>query len=238
MALTLKNDTEEVKTQKKELDLDIETGDIVSKNDFSDLDTQPIKISTNIDYNSPSKKNNSNIFSIIKWVIIAIIAIVAVKFIINLVNPKTTDLTSYINKEADEVAKGLNLTFSQDDDMAAKIHHYSTGTVTVEGDGEVGVVYIDGKYAGLHTDSKSYTMYNVKVGDPEYSAEENMSYNFDDCMCVLNDMAGGNSTAYYYYNESENDCFVLIVNEQSNRVVAMTYFNNYSKITETLESLE
>ena len=57
-------------------------------------------------------------------------------------------------------------------------------------------------------------------------------------MCVLNDMAGGNSTAYYYYNMSENDCFVLIVNEQSNRVVAMTYFNNYSKITETLESLE
>ena len=238
MELKLKSDTEEIKTPKKDLELDIETGDLVSKNDFSNLDTPPVKISTNIDYQSPKKKNGLDIFSIIKWVVLIVIAIVAVKFIMNIANPKITDLTPYINMEADAVAKELDLSFSQDDNMASKIHQYSTGMVTVEGDGEVGVVYIDGIYAGLHTDSKSYSLYNLRVGDPEYSMEDNTTYNFDENMCVINDMFGGSSTTYFYYNKANNDCLAIIINSKSNRIAAMTYFNNYLKITETLESIE
>ena len=238
MELKLRDDNEEVKETPTKI-LDVETGDIVGKDDFSDLESQPVKISTNIDYKSPyEKKKGVDVFSIVKWIVIAVIVFVAVKFIINLANPKVTDLTPYINVEAEELSKKLDLDFKDDADMASKVNQYSRGEITVKGDGDVGVVYIDGQYAGLHTDSKSYSMFNLQVGDPEYSMEDDMSFESDESMCVLNDLAGGSSTAYFYARSGGNDCFVIIVNEHSNRIAAMTYFNDYMKVTETLESIE
>ncbi|MBQ8412610.1 MAG: hypothetical protein IJX12_03255 [Lachnospiraceae bacterium] len=236
MELKIKDDNEEKKLSIKTMDL--ETGDIVENNGFSDLESEPIKISTTVDYKSSNKKFEIDVFSIIKWVVLLVIVVVGIKVINNIINPKITDLTPYINMETEDVASGLNSEFAPDEDMAAKIPHYSEGTVSVESNGDVGVVYIDGKYAGLHTDGKKYGMFGVKIGDSEYNADKNMTYESDECMSVLNDMADGNSTAYYYANFAEGDCFVIIVNGHSNKVVAMTYFKDYALVTETLESLE
>ena len=51
-------------------------------------------------------------------------------------------------------------------------------------------------------------------------------------------MVGGQSTAWFYYNSANNDCMVIIVNDNSARVVAMTYFNDYKLISENLSGID
>lgn len=240
MELKIKDNSEETKKDDGMPDLGL--GDMDDKDfetNFGGYSGEPIKISTNIDYDPPkTKTSNFDVMSIVKLVVfIAVIALIA-KLIINWLNPKVTDVTDYINFDVATIEKELDIDMKPDAQMASQINQHSTGTVTVEGNGEIGVVYIDGAYAGLHIDAKGYGMFDVAIGDPEYDAIDNLSFDYDDSMVVLNDLMGGQSTTVYYYNVANNDCVVMITNATTNRIVAMTYFCDYARITETLESIE
>lgn len=241
MELKIKDDSKKPKMDNGMPDLGLGDMDenMSGMGNFGGYSENPIKISTNIDYDTPKTKSSSfDVMPIVKIVvIIAVIAIVA-KLIAGLINPEVVDVTDYINSDADAVAKALDIEMKPDAEMATQIHHYSNGTVTVEGNGEVGVVYMDGAYAGLHIDAKGYSMFGVAIGDPEYDAVEALNFDYDDSMVVLNDLAAGSSSTVYYYNVQKNNCVALITNGNTNRVVAITYFSNYSKIIETLESIE
>ena len=64
-----------------------------------------------------------------------------------------------------------------------------------------------------------------------------MTYEYDDCMILLDDVTNGESDTYFYYNEKKNDCLVLTVNNRSNRIADMTYYTDYKKVTEKLSGL-
>lgn len=249
MELKLKNDVQEGKTEKKLEDLSDEY--IQGKEDLYSLadnnspingtmyTNNPVKISTTVVAPVTGKnKNEFDVMGIVKWVVIAVMIIVGVKLVSGLVNPKSIDVTGYVDLEADELTKKLDVSLGADSDMSSKVPHYSNGTVTVDGNGEIGVVYIDGKRKGIHTDDKKYNMFGIYIGDGEFKIEDNITYDYDEYFSVLNDMAGGNSTAMFYFNETKNDCFVITVNDKSARVVAMTYFNDYKLISENLSGLD
>ena len=233
----------EVNTETKKTEVKQEnnlTEDYVSGvGNYQDYNDEPIKIAPKNGYeNSGNKSSNFDIASIIKWIVIAVVIVIAAKFVINIVNPKVTDLTSYINMETKEVEDKLDVKLAANSNMSSKVNHYSRGTVTVDGNDDFGVVYIDGEYAGLHTQSKKYSLFGVKIGDAGYGVEDKMTFDFDESICVLNDMAAGNSTATFYADYEKGDCFVVITNDHSNKVVALTYFSDYAKVTETLDSIE
>ena len=217
-------------------DMDTTPSDMGSFGGYSD---NPIKISTNIDYEAPKTKSSGfDMMTVVKLVAVIVIIGLVVKLIANLANPKVVDITDYINSDVDTVANALDIEMKPDAEMATQIHHYSNGTVTVEGNGEVGVVYIDGAYAGLHVDAKGYSMFGVTIGEPEYDAVEALSFDYDDSMIVLNDLMEGSSSTVYYYNLQKINCVALITNGNTNRIVAITYFSNYAKVTETLDIIE
>ena len=87
-------------------------------------------------------------------------------------------------------------------------------------------------------DDKKYNMLGIHIGDGEYKIEDNITFEYDEYFSVLNDMAGGNSTALFYFNTAKNDCLVITVNDKSARVVAMTYFNDYKLISKNLSGLD
>ena len=237
MELKLKDNSEQKEVNTTKI-MDMETGDIVEELKYQNEVVKPIKISTTVNYNPSSSKNNVNIYKIIISFILVLAVVAIVGSLMDKNKTSKVDLTNYVNKESGYVARELGLSFELDNEMAAKINHYSTGSVTVEGNGDVGVVYIDGKYSGLHTDKKGYSLYNISIGDPIIAVDNKTTYKYDDCFQVLDDIAAGDSEAYYYYNLTQGDCFVVIVNNHSNKVVAMTYFSDYYKVTETLDSLE
>ncbi len=199
----------------------------------------PVRITSTASVSASTKSSSGfDLMGVIKWVVIAVIAIVGIKFVYGLINPEIIDVSSYVNMDAEELAKKLDVTFEKDCDMNKMITHYSNGTVTVDGDGEIGVVYIDGKRKGIHINDKKYSMYGVSIGDGEFKIDDNMTYEYDESFNVLDDMLGGKSTAIFYYNKAKNDCFVVVINDRSARVVAMTYFNDYKLITQNLSGIE
>ncbi|MBE5954616.1 MAG: hypothetical protein E7257_10785 [Lachnospiraceae bacterium] len=198
---------------------------------------EPVRI-TATEIKAATAKSGNNIMEIVKWVVILAVVLLGVKLVAGIVNPKTTDVSLYVDMEKDALEAKLDVELENSPNMVNRITHYSNGTVTVDGDGKIGVVYIDGVRKGIHIDDKRYKMYGVSIGDGEYQIEDNITYDYENYFNVLNDMVSGNSTAWFYYNSSQNDCMVVIVNDNSARVVAMTYFNDYKLISENLSGID
>ncbi len=245
MELKLKTDEQEKKVERKPVEL---SDDYIAGNDMSYDDAgisggayvnNPVVIPTGpVVVESTSSKKGTDVGGIIKWVVIIALVLVGVKLISGVVNPKSTDVTAYVDVDVNQVENALDINLEPSSDMISKITHYSNCQVTVDGAEGIGVVYLDGDRKGLHIDDKKYSMYGLSIGDGEFRVDDALTYKYDEYFSVLNDLMGGKSTAYFYYNESKNDCLVIIINDKSARVVAMTYFNDYKLISENLDSLD
>ena len=243
MDLKLKNDEQEKKVDKKPMDLsDDYIAGIEPHNNSgmsgSPYTNNPVRISSTAVVPTQTTKSGFDVMGIIKWIIIAVVVVVGVKLVSGIVKPKVTDVTGYKDMDSSMLQEQLDVTFESNCDMDKQITHYSNGTVTVDGDGEIGIVYIDGKQKGIHINNKKYSMYGVSIGDGEYKIDDVLTYEYEECFNVLDDMAGGKSTASFYYNTKNNDCLVLIINDNSARVVAITYFNDYKLISKNLSGLD
>ncbi len=183
----------------------------------------------------PEDKQKTN--PIVKIIILAVL-ILAVIIAFVIVRNKffaPMDITADVKLSEEEFAAKYKLSFEENPDMAKRIPQWSNGTVKVKTGGDLHLVYIDGKRVGIHTSNKRYTIYGLKVGDPDYKAEQLMTFKHQDNYSVLNEMGQGSSTTYYYYNKATNECLATTVNENSNRIVALTYYSDFKKISESLD---
>ncbi len=145
------------------------------------------------------------------------------------------EISEYLSKSEAEIASGLDITFEQHDERAAKVQQYSGGTVTVrEGDG-LQIIYIDGKQVGVATNERGYKFFGVGVNDAQVNVDAKRTYVSTINFVVLNDLLGGHSSSYYYANKNDNTCLVLTINENSNRVVLVTYFTDFELVTRNLQ---
>lgn len=159
------------------------------------------------------------------------------KKIVSILLPEGEDITNLLKKDANAIASELGVTLVSNTEWVTQIPQYSSGTLSVksDSDAEIGIVYIDGKQAGIHIRSNKYTIYGIQINDGEKEAYDNTGYPFDGSFSVINDMAEGKTTTYFYYNTQQNDCVALTINDTTNRVVAITYFYDYARIVETLD---
>ena len=81
-------------------------------------------------------------------------------------------------------------------------------------------------------------MYGLNIGLGAYEIPNKITYKYDSHFEMLNDMMGGQSTADYYYNKAANDCLVITSNDNTGRIVAITYFTDLSKVTETISGID
>ena len=107
----------------------------------------------------------------------------------------------------------------------------------MSGNGDIGVIYIDGNQVGLHINNKKYGMYGVAIGDAMAHAEKDMKFDYNKSTSVLDDALSGKSMTWYYYNTETNEAIALTENETTARVVAITYFSDFHKVTENLEGI-
>ncbi len=176
-------------------------------------------------------QSESMLTKLVKWVVV--IALVYMGYTMFFAEDEKIDLANYVDATADGLEVSLGIELPDNPDMVSKIHQYSDSKIKVRGNGFVGVVYFDNKQTGLFCSTRNYSFFNVKLGDYMVSVEENMTYDYDDVFFVINEY-GGLSTTYFYYNKANNDCFAIIYNTQQDKVAAMTYYNDYRKISENL----
>ena len=229
------NEASEQKVSKEKLQ---GTPDIILEEEPYHMNTLPSDAA--ISMRKKENEKNQLIGMLVKFVIAFLVCgalIFEGKEIVSILLPEGEDITNLLKKDGNVIAAELGVTFVSNAEWAAQIPQYTNGTVSVKSDPdkEIGIVYIDGKQAGVHIRSNKYTIYGIQINDGEKQAYEDTSYPFENFTSVLNDMAEGKTTTYFYYNTQQNDCVALAINDTTNRIVAMTYFYDYDKIVETLD---
>lgn len=167
--------------------------------------------------------------------VVCLVLIFGGRYVVSSLMPDGRDITELLKKDANSIATELGVTFQDNSEWVSQIHQYSKGTTTVKAADGIGIVYIDGKQAGIHIRDKKYTIYGIQIGQGEKNAYDNTSYLYDNFLSILNDMAEGKTTTYFYYNNEHNDCVALTVNDTTNRIVGITYFYDFNKIMETID---
>ncbi|MCR5212975.1 MAG: hypothetical protein K6E10_01035 [Eubacterium sp.] len=190
--------------------------------------------SDNAGVNSNKKTRNIIVYSIFA-VILILIGVVIVKTARNLTSSGGKDISENLTLSEEELSKKMSVQFSDNPNASKRIPQYSTGAVTVKSGNGLDVIYIDGKQVGISTASRDYRFFGIGINDPEKTVESKMTYVFEDEFIVLDDALYGQSDTTYYYNEKNNDCFALTFNKNTARVVCMTYYTNYKRITETVD---
>jgi len=211
--------------EKEEVDLKIEEPVMLYNTSMAELKAQ-------------QKESNPLVgafFKIIIALVVCGIIMFVGKQIVSVVRPEGQDITNLLNKKESEIAAELGLTFVDDPAMERNIYQYSKSKATVKSAGDLGIVYLEGRKIGVHIPSKQYKIFNIQIGAGEVEMYNRTTYPFDSSLVLLDTM-GDKATVYIYYNEQRNDCIVYYINNTTNRIVHMTYFNDYKKITETLES--
>ena len=207
------------------------------------FDYEPVVIKTdipNVDEISMNKKKQAGYMTIIKIVVLFIIIAVALAVSKHMLKKmdKTTDITKYVNKSEEQIEKALNVKLENSQEKISSIHHYSKGKITVNSDGELSVIYIDGVQKGVKIENKKYSMFGLKIDDDANQIQDKTNYDFTDYFVVLTDMYSGKSTSEFYYNENKNDCLVIIVNDVSGRIVSMIYYNDFKSISQNLSGFD
>lgn len=205
------------------------------KNRNNTISSEPM---VNMELND-SRNGNAIVNTVVKIILAFIVVGMAIfggKKIVSIVMPEGVDITEYVNKDEKDIANGLGITFSDNTEWVPQIHQWTNnGKVTVHSNEDIGVVYIDGKRMGLHIHTNKYRLYNIQIGMGEPEMNKKTTYKFDNFLSVLNDMAEGKTTTYYYFNNAQNDCIAVTINDTTNRVAGLTYFNDFNKVTESLE---
>lgn len=182
-----------------------------------------------------SRKNTSGIENLIKWVVIAVIVLFVGDYVLKNINQELPELSNYVDMNVDEIEEALGLELPANESMISQAHQYSNSNVTVNGNDNIGVVYFDGVQGGLYCNSRKYSFFGIELGDYQLSAENNMSYKYDESFIVFDDMLSGLSTTVFYVNYDKGDCLVVVYNDENAMTAAIAYYNNYKKVTEKLD---
>lgn len=183
----------------------------------------------------PEKKKNhimDGIMKIIVCLIVGGLLIILGKAIVSKLMPEGTDVTKILSKPEMELEKDLGITFTDNTTWARNMIQYSGGEMTIRSNEDIGVVYIDNKRVGVHIESNKYTMYGIQVGMGEKKVYDTLSssYQFDDCVTIV-DTGKKGTTTYYYCRKGKNDCIAIVIKNNTNRVDSLTYYNNYKLVT-------
>ena len=191
----------------------------------------------NVVINPP--KNNPITGIIIRIVICFVVAIGGFVVFKTFIRPDPVDLTADARSTEDTLSTKYKINFENDDAMVKYIPQWSNGgEVKVNTGKKLSTVYIDGDYVGIHFSDRRWTMYGLNIGLGAYEIPNKITYKYDSHFEMLNDMMGGQSTADYYYNKAANDCLVITSNDNTGRIVAITYFTDLSKVTETISGID
>ena len=216
------------------------------KQDFSDLEG-PAAFNENRIALEPTKSigagTNSTRAKVTRIIILVVILSLFLGVIFYGVNyllgSTGKDITIYLNMTEDEIADDLHIKFEDNTDLPAKIPVYiDKNRVTAKSGGGLDLIFINGEKVGVKTDSRKYKFYNVAINMSEKNALDKMTYNFDSSFVVLNDMANGSSKDYFYYRKKEGDCLVITVNDTSNRVACLAYYNDYRLVSKDLGPID
>ena len=144
------------------------------------------------------------------------------------------EVARMLNMSEDKIAKELDTSFHDDDSLVSEVTEFPDEGIKVRTDGNLNIIYENNIRIGINTSSRKYKFYGIGINQPNIENEKRMSYHYDGIVQRTEDVMGGKSNTYYYYNRSQNDCLAITINNSSNRVANMTYYNDFARIEDDL----
>ena len=150
--------------------------------------------------------------------------------------PTPKDLTAAASLSKEDLAAKYKIKFKRDEAMDKYIPKWIKDSSVLEAETGKGltVFSINGKYCGFHFDTKKYTAFGLSIGMLYDEIPSKMTFKYEDNLNVVNDALGGISTADYYYNETTNECLIITINDNTAKIAAITYTNNFDLFAENL----
>ncbi len=145
------------------------------------------------------------------------------------------EISRYINMPEQQMAKNLETKFTDNCEDIDKIPIYTNEHVKVRSDGDLDIIYINGKQVGVSTTTRKYKFYGVAVNQTEIKAMDKISFKYEGTTQALSDVSSGFSDSMIYYNNAKNTCLIVTINRSSNRVVCVTYITDYETAQNTLK---
>ena len=180
----------------------------------------------------PPNESKPKIIKISISLVSLLIVLILVKV---LAFPTPKDLTADRNMDPSQLSGKYGFSFTRDEGMDKYMPQWTDKrTIEVSKDKGLCVINVDGQYKGFHFDNKKYTFGGLKVGDPEIHMFDDITFKYENDYQILNDMMGGNSEADYFVNWTTNEVLVVTVSDRTNRIVALTYYNDAKTILEAL----
>lgn len=206
-----------------------------------DLFEEPVVVYNTVTAQAAGERNEDNpiggmIVKIIVAFVVCGVLIFGGKKIVSVLMPEGTDITPILKENSDVIASQLGVTFTDNPSWVSNIYHFAEGTTTVKAAEDIGIVYLNGKQAGVHITDKTYTIFDVQIGDGEAEMYNHTTYPYDNFISVVDTVNGGKSSLYIYYSQSRNDCIVFMINNTTNRIQSMTYYSNYKLMTTNMDT--
>ena len=177
-------------------------------------------------------KDMTILISLITWTMGVIILVSAAFGIFNGLNYLLTsggkEISPYLQLTEEKMADELHTYFLPDPDLSVALSGKSSERLSVESDGELNLLYLNGRKIGVNTSGRKYQFFGVSINQPEITAVDQMNYDYEMVGTDVSLLESGASHTTCYCRPSKNDCLVLTVNSHSNRIVNMTYYSDYS----------
>ena len=164
-------------------------------------------------------------------VIALIIVFVGYEGISYVIDSNGQECSMLLDMPEQHISNQLNTEFRDYDETVDGIPLYKGKSLTMRTDGELNIIYVNGKQIGVNTTGRKYKFFNVAVNQSEISAVKNMTYEYKKSKEILEDMSSGVSDSFVYYDEKANTALVLTVNAESNRIVGITYYSDLRAAT-------
>ncbi len=145
-----------------------------------------------------------------------------------------TEISLFLDLPERNLEEKLDTRFFADNEMNYKIPVVQGEKITVRSDGDLNLIYMGEQLIGFNTTSRKYKIYNVAINQSEASALKKFTYLHDGSTEDIQDLNLGYSMSHIYYDTENNTCLIMTVNDTSNRVVSLSYFNDYKAIEEMI----
>lgn len=182
-------------------------------------------------------------------IILLICAVIAVILKLVPFNQKTK-LDAIVRLPQASIEEELGMTLEHNPDFVSRLsipNNSPEGLDTyTNAKGSFSVIYYNGKQFGVSFSDSKYTLFGIKIGDSEnhilngvdsedgiFSVDGVPVYEYTTFFTMLEDMTRSGSTAEYFLGK-DGSVLVLVINDQTNRVVNIIYYYDSERVMEDI----
>ena len=112
-----------------------------------------------------------------------------------------------------------------------------TGTtfVEVKSNGNMNIIYLDGYKIGVNIFTRRYKLFGVSTDQAIATASKKLTYKYESMENLVEGMYENDQNMQIYYNKKENDCLIIKSSGKNERVLSVTYYQDFSKACRDLD---